>query len=182
MLVRIEPLLDGPHVEFLGEVCEHEKQELLGGATALLFPIDWSEPFGLVMIEAMACGTPVVAWRRGSVPEVLEDGVTGYLVESIDDAVSATMRVSSLSRARCRATFEKRFTAERMAREYVSVYEQLVDAARHRPANQGQITRGIAERVFRRDSQGGEVTGPGEQKQIGGDLLANPNQLFPGLV
>ena len=81
-----------PYVEYLGEIGEHEKQELLGNATALLFPIDWSEPFGLVMIEAMACGTPVVAWRRGSVPEVLDDGVTGCLVESMDDAVAATRR------------------------------------------------------------------------------------------
>jgi glycosyltransferase involved in cell wall biosynthesis len=114
-----------PYVEFLGEIGEHEKQELLGNATALLFPIEWPEPFGLVMIEAMACGTPVVAWRRGSVPEVLDDGVTGCLVESLDEAVAATKRAAAFSRARCRAVFEKRFTAERMARDYVSVYEQL---------------------------------------------------------
>ena len=115
-----------PYVEYLGEIGEHEKQELLGGATALLFPIDWSEPFGLVMIEAMACGTPVIAWRRGSVPEVLTDGVTGFLVQSVDEAVAAVQRTPNLSRARCRAVFEERFTAERMARGYVSIYEQLV--------------------------------------------------------
>jgi len=122
----IRPMFSLPYVEYLGEIGEHEKQELLGNAAALLFPIDWSEPFGLVMIEAMACGTPVVAWRRGSVPEVLEDGATGFLVDSMDDAVAATTRAATLPRARCRAVFEKRFTAERMAREYVAVYEQLV--------------------------------------------------------
>ena len=122
----IRPLFSLPHVEYLGEVAEHEKQELLGGATALLFPIDWSEPFGLVMIEAMACGTPVVAWRRGSVPEVLEEGVTGFLVESIDEAVAAAARAATHSRTRCRAAFERRFTAERMARDYVSIYQPMV--------------------------------------------------------
>ena len=122
----IRPLFSLPHVEYLGEVGEHEKQELLGGATALLFPIDWSEPFGLVMIEAMACGTPVVGWRRGSVPEVLEEGVSGFLVESIDEAVAAAARAATHSRARCRAAFERRFTAERMARDYVSIYEPMV--------------------------------------------------------
>jgi glycosyltransferase involved in cell wall biosynthesis len=117
-----------PYVEYLGEIGEHEKQEILGSATALLFPIDWAEPFGLVMIEAMACGTPVVAWRRGSVPEVLEDDVTGFLVESIDEAVAATKRAANFDRARCRAEFEKRFTAERMARNYVAVYQELAGA------------------------------------------------------
>jgi glycosyltransferase involved in cell wall biosynthesis len=129
----IRPLLAEPFVEFLGEVAEHEKQELLGQATALLFPIDWSEPFGLVMIEAMACGTPVVAWRRGSVPEVMVDGVTGFAVESIDDAVMATARAASLDRAACRAAFEARFTVERMAREYVAVYERLATDFAPRP-------------------------------------------------
>ena len=123
----IRPMFSLPYVEYLGEIGEHEKQELLGNATAVLFPIDWSEPFGLVMIEAMACGTPVVAWRRGSVPEVLENGVTGFLVESVDAAVAATERAAMLPRARCRAVFEKRFTAERMARDYVSVYEHLAE-------------------------------------------------------
>jgi glycosyltransferase involved in cell wall biosynthesis len=114
-----------PYVEYLGEIAVHEKQELLGGAMALLFPIDWSEPFGLVMIEAMACGTPVVAWRRGSAPEVLEDGVTGFLVESLGGAVAAVADLGRLDRATCRAEFERRFTVERMARDYVSVYERL---------------------------------------------------------
>ena len=118
-----------PYVEYLGEIGEHEKQELLGGAAALLFPIDWSEPFGLVMIEAMACGTPVVAWRRGSVPEVLTEGVTGFLVDSMDEAVAATRRAIDLSRARCRAVFEQRFTADRMARDYVAIYEQLAGSS-----------------------------------------------------
>jgi glycosyltransferase involved in cell wall biosynthesis len=118
-----------PHVEYLGEIGEHEKQELLGGAAALLFPIDWSEPFGLVMIEAMACGTPVVAWRRGSVPEVLTDDVSGYLVDSIEEAVAATERAVTLSRSRCRAAFEARFTADRMARDYLAVYEDVAGSS-----------------------------------------------------
>jgi glycosyltransferase involved in cell wall biosynthesis len=137
----IQSMFALPHVEYLGEIGEHEKQELVGGAMALLFPIDWSEPFGLVMIEAMACGTPVIAWRRGSVPEVLEDGVTGFMVESLDDAVAAAVGIGTLDRVRCRAAFERRFTVERMAREYVSVYEQLagMDGATSplTPAGQG---------------------------------------------
>jgi glycosyltransferase involved in cell wall biosynthesis len=124
----IRPLFSLPHVEYLGEIGEHEKQDLFGNATALLFPIDWSEPFGLVMIESIACGTPVVGWRRGSVPEVLEEGVTGFLVESIDEAVNAVGRATRHARAQCRAVFERRFTAERMARDYVSVYEQVAGA------------------------------------------------------
>jgi glycosyltransferase involved in cell wall biosynthesis len=113
-------------VEYIGEIGEDEKRSFLSGADALLFPIDWEEPFGLVMIEAMACGTPIVAFRRGSVPEVLEDGVTGFLVDSVDEAVDAVSRLPALSRARCRAEFERRFTATRMARDYVDVYEALI--------------------------------------------------------
>lgn len=119
---RIAPLLEQPHVAFLGEVGEAEKERLLGGARALLFPIDWPEPFGLVMIEAIACGTPVVGFRRGSVPEILDEGVTGYLVDGVDAAVEAVGRLGRLSRTRCREVFERRFTVERMAREYVEVY------------------------------------------------------------
>jgi glycosyltransferase involved in cell wall biosynthesis len=125
---RIRPRFSEPHVEYLGEIGEQEKQELLGNATALLFPIDWSEPFGLVMIEAMACGTPVIAWRRGSVPEVLENDVSGFIVESIDDAVEAVDRAAVHPRARCRAAFESRFTAARMASDYLSVYEDVAGA------------------------------------------------------
>jgi glycosyltransferase involved in cell wall biosynthesis len=120
----IEPLLReaGSAVKFIGEVGGRDKDEFLGNAYALLFPIDWREPFGLVMIEAMACGTPVVAWRNGSVPEVIDDGVTGYIVDSVEDAVMAVGRVKQLDRRTCRAVFEKRFDAARMAREYTNVY------------------------------------------------------------
>jgi glycosyltransferase involved in cell wall biosynthesis len=123
---RIEPLMAHPLVKFVGEIGEHEKDEFLGNATALLFPIDWPEPFGLVMIEAMACGTPVVAFRHGSVPEVLEDGVTGFIVDNIDDAVAATARCAQLDRRRIRARFEQRFSAERMAADYRRAYEQVM--------------------------------------------------------
>jgi glycosyltransferase involved in cell wall biosynthesis len=122
---RIAPLLDDPLIEFVGEIGEAEKNRFLGDAMALLFPIDWPEPFGLVMIEAMACGTPVVAFRNGSVPEVIEPGVTGFIVQDVDDAVQATRHAVELDRAACRARFEQRFTAARMARDYVDVYRRL---------------------------------------------------------
>jgi glycosyltransferase involved in cell wall biosynthesis len=122
---EIEPLLAAPHVRFVGEIGEHEKSEFLGGALALLFPIDWPEPFGLVMIEAMACGTPVIAYPHGSVPEVVEPGVTGLLVEGVEAAAAAVEQVRSLDRAACRRAFETRFSAERMARDYVALYERL---------------------------------------------------------
>lgn len=121
----IRPLLDGRHVEFIGEIGDAEKPAFLGGARALLFPIDWPEPFGLVMIEAMAAGTPVIAWRNGSTPEVIEHGRSGYLVESIDEAVVAVAAVAALPRAGVRAAFEQRFTADRMARDYIRLYEAL---------------------------------------------------------
>ena len=114
-----------PNVEYLGEISEADKAEFLGNARALLFPIDWPEPFGLVLIEAMACGTPVVAFPAGSVPEVVEHGVTGYIVETIADAVGAVESINALSRAGIRAVFDARFTAERMARDYVSLYTAL---------------------------------------------------------
>jgi glycosyltransferase involved in cell wall biosynthesis len=124
---QVEPLLAEPFVEFLGEIGDHEKEALLGNATALLFPIDWAEPFGLVMIEAMACGTPVIAWRAGSVPEVMVEGVTGFIVDTMDAAVAATNRVGSLSRRRCRRLFEDRFTVERMAADYLRLYRRVRD-------------------------------------------------------
>ncbi len=124
----IRPLLDHPLVEFIGEIGEGEKEAFLGGAKALLFPIDWPEPFGLVTIEAMACGTPVVAWRNGSMPEIIEDGVTGFLVESIEEAVLAVDRVDAISRRRCRMEFERRFSAARMASDYLALYEARVRA------------------------------------------------------
>ena len=122
----IAPLLRQPHVEFIGEIGDRDKQEFLGGAQALLFPIDWPEPFGLVMIEAMACGTPVIAYRRGSVPEVIDDAATGFICDDVDDAVRALEMVPSLSRARCRRVLDERFTARRMAQDYVEVYARLM--------------------------------------------------------
>lgn len=124
---KIKPLLDASKslVEYTGEITDREKNEFLGGARAVLFPIEWPEPFGLVMIEALACGTPVIAWKRGSVPEVLADGTTGYIVDSVSDAVAAVKRIDSLSRRKCRQVFEERFSAERMARDYLQVYERL---------------------------------------------------------
>jgi len=125
---NIEPLLceSQAWVEFIGEVGGRDKDEFLGNAHALLFPIDWAEPFGLVMIEALACGTPVIAWRNGSVPEVIEDGVTGFVVDSIEEAAHAVRRVAGLSRETCRKVFEERFDASRMARDYLEVYRRLV--------------------------------------------------------
>jgi glycosyltransferase involved in cell wall biosynthesis len=126
----IEPLLHKSRswVEFIGEVGGQEKDDLLGNALALLFPIDWPEPFGLVMIEALACGTPVIAWRNGSVPEVIEDGATGFVVDSVEEAAQAVGRVASLSRHTCRRVFEERFDAARMAQDHVEVYRRLVYA------------------------------------------------------
>jgi glycosyltransferase involved in cell wall biosynthesis len=121
----IEPLLDDPLIEFIGEIGDHQKSEFLGRAEALLFPIDWPEPFGLVMIEAMACGTPVVAWRCGSTPEVIEPGVTGFVVDSDAEADAAVLSARSLDRAAVRRRFDLRFSAGAMARRYVDLYEQI---------------------------------------------------------
>jgi glycosyltransferase involved in cell wall biosynthesis len=133
---ELKPQLEAARdfVEYLGEVGGETRARLFAGARALLFPIEWPEPFGMVMIEAMACGVPVIAFGRGAVPEVLEDGVTGYIVDGLDEAVAAVARVDALSRHRCREVFEQRFTAERMARDYVAVYERLVSGASGRRA------------------------------------------------
>jgi glycosyltransferase involved in cell wall biosynthesis len=125
---RIRPLLDHPLVEFVGEISDADKSEFLGNARALLFPIDWPEPFGLVMIEAMACGTPVIAFDRGSVSEVIEEAVTGFLVDSVAEAVLAVSRVGELDRALVRRRFEQRFSAQRMAGEYLAIYRRLARA------------------------------------------------------
>lgn len=122
---RIKPLLDDPLIEFVGEVAENEKQKLLGEAYAMLFLIDWPEPFGLAIIEAMACGTPVIAFGNGSVPEIIEPGVNGFIVDSMDETVEAISAVGSLSRAKCRRAFEKRFTVSRMAENYLAEYAKL---------------------------------------------------------
>jgi glycosyltransferase involved in cell wall biosynthesis len=121
----IEPLLIDPAVEFVGEIGDAEKSSFLGNATALLFPVDWPEPFGLVMIEAMACGTPVVAWRCGSVPEIIEEGITGFIVSSEEEAAAAVLRASALDRNVIRAVFNQRFAASAMANRYVDVYRRL---------------------------------------------------------
>jgi glycosyltransferase involved in cell wall biosynthesis len=120
-------MLTPPDVEYIGEISDGEKSSFLSGAIALLAPIAWPEPFGLVLIEAMACGTPVIAFNRGSVPEIVEDGVTGFVVEDEKEAVAATHRLSRLSRRAIRRRFEKRFTAQRMAREYLVVYRSLIE-------------------------------------------------------
>jgi glycosyltransferase involved in cell wall biosynthesis len=122
---RVEPQVDGKQVRLVGEVNDHAKQGFLAGAAALLFPIDWPEPFGLVMIEAMACGTPVIAFRSGSVPEVVDHGVTGFVVSDEEEAIQAIKSIGELDRRRIRAQFEKRFTARRMAEEYLNQYAAL---------------------------------------------------------
>ena len=138
---EIRPLLDHPLIEFIGEIGEREKQEFLGNAYALLFPIDWSEPFGLVMIEAMACGTPVVAFLRGSVPEVIDEGVTGFIVQSIEEAVVALERIQHFDRERCREVFERRFSATRMANDYVKIYEKLLASRNGNGAIHGNLRK-----------------------------------------
>jgi glycosyltransferase involved in cell wall biosynthesis len=125
---QIAPRLRQPHVDFIGEIGEADKGEFLGRAAALLFPIDWPEPFGLVMIEAFACGTPVIAFRRGSVPEVVDEGITGFVVDGLDPAVAAVGRITELSRSACRERFEARFAVERMARDYLELYRRLADS------------------------------------------------------
>ena len=145
----IAPLIEQPGIEFIGEISEREKAEFLGEARALLFPIDWPEPFGLSMIEAMACGTPVLAFRCGSVPEVIDDGVTGVIVDSDDEAVSRMPQVLALDRREVRRRFEERFSATRMAKSYLQVYNALLkrtsrsdrDAAM--PKLQPELERGM---------------------------------------
>jgi glycosyltransferase involved in cell wall biosynthesis len=127
---QIKPLMSLPHVEYIGEISEAEKAEFLGGAHALLFPIDWPEPFGLVMIESMACGTPVIAFKRGSVPEVIENGVSGFVVEDELSAVAAVNRLHTLPRETVRKAFEARFTSKVMAQNYIAQYERLLHQKR----------------------------------------------------
>lgn len=124
---QIHPMIKAGNVEYIGEINDAEKSEFLSGAVALLVPIDWPEPFGLVMIEAMACGTPVIAFNRGSVPEVVDDGITGFIVEDVTGAIGAVDRLGQLSRERIRRRFEERFTARRMAQDYLRVYRGLMD-------------------------------------------------------
>jgi glycosyltransferase involved in cell wall biosynthesis len=138
---EIRPLLDQPGIEFIGEIGDAEKSEFLSGAVGLLTLIDWPEPFGLVMIEAMACGTPVIAFPRGAVPEIIEDGVNGFIVADEEEAVSAVGRLGLLSRTRVRARFEERFTSRRMAEDYLRIYARLVDMAPARPSPNAMLNR-----------------------------------------
>jgi glycosyltransferase involved in cell wall biosynthesis len=137
---EIEPLLHQSGVEYIGEIDDRRKNAFLGEARALLFPIDWPEPFGLSMIEAMACGTPVLAFRNGAVPEVIDDGITGHIVDSTDEAIAKLGAVLALDRSRVRQRFEERFTATRMAHDYVKIYEGLIGA----PARRGEDTAATA--------------------------------------
>jgi glycosyltransferase involved in cell wall biosynthesis len=127
---KIKPLIDGRNVEYIGEISDQEKSKFLSGAIVLLVPIDWPEPFGLVMIEAMACGTPVIAFNRGSVPEVIDEEVTGFIVEDEKGAIGAVDRLPQLSRDKIRKRFEQRFTARRMAQDYLAVYRSMMDGAK----------------------------------------------------
>jgi glycosyltransferase involved in cell wall biosynthesis len=136
----IRPLVEPrDNVEFIGEIDENRKASFLGGAVALLFPIDWPEPFGLVMIEAMACGTPVIAYRGGSVPEIIDENVSGFIVDTIEEAVMAVRQIASVDRTKVRAQFERRFTAQRMARDYVSMYRELLSIQRQ-PGRLGALS------------------------------------------
>lgn len=127
---RIAPMVSAhPGIEFIGEIDELEKARFLGDAAALLFPIDWPEPFGLVMIEAMSCGTPVIAWPPGSVSEIVDPGVSGWIVDSVDAAVDAVARARSMDRRKVRAIFESRFTSDRMARDYLAIYSRLIGSS-----------------------------------------------------
>jgi glycosyltransferase involved in cell wall biosynthesis len=124
---KIKPLLDQPNIDFIGEIGDDQKADFLGNAVACLAPIDWPEPFGLNMIEAMACGTPTIAFRHGSIPEIIDIGVSGIIVESVEEAIEAVERAKLMSRAACRSAFERRFTVRRMAQDYVKLYERIVE-------------------------------------------------------
>jgi len=162
MDTAIRPLLDHPLVEFIGEIGDEEKVEFLGNAYALLFPIDWVEPFGIVMIEAMACGTPVIAFRRGSVPEVIDDGVTGFIVDDTEESLHALDKLHHFDREHCRKVFEDRFSAARMAGDYLKIYERLLGAkgrARPRPIGESVKRSDLAVRT------NGEAAGHGDSYQ-----------------
>lgn len=141
---EIKPLLDCSLVEFVGEIGDREKSDFLGNAFASLFPIDWPEPFGINMIEAMACGTPTIAFPGGSVPEVIEEGITGYIVESVEGAAAAIERVPQICRKGCRAVFERRFTAPRMTSEYLKIYDGLANTQPGRILN---VEGGLEEKI-----------------------------------
>jgi len=147
---KIEPLLDDPLVEFLGEISDAEKNDFLGDALALVCPYDWPEPFGLVLIEALACGTPVLAYRRGSIPEIIEQGVTGLISDNLQDMIASAKQVRNLDRGRCRKAFEERFTVQRMVRDYLSLYETLLDSRAERSAHRLVLRKRAARSAHRR--------------------------------
>ena len=143
----IRPLLNSNLIEFVGEIGDCEKNEFLGNALALLFPINWAEPFGIVMIEAMACGIPVIAFPGGSVPEIIEEGVNGFIVDNIEDAVSAVTKIPALDRNRCRRRFEERFTSRRMAQDYIAIYERITHRSPHTVLKSVQMPHATVKRV-----------------------------------
>ena len=145
----VKPLLSTPGVEFIGEINEAQKQDFLGGALALLFPVDWPEPFGLVMIEALACGTPVIARPCGSVPEVLRHGLSGFIESSVDNLAAAVNKIHEISRRACRDEFERRFTAEVMADNYEQIYSRLADTQRARSGVQPKFSAALARQAAR---------------------------------
>jgi glycosyltransferase involved in cell wall biosynthesis len=155
---RIERLLDHPLIEYVGEINDAEKNDFLGEAAALLCPYDWPEPFGLVLIEAMACGTPVLAYRQGSIPEIIDHGVTGYICDNIGEMAQAVAGLSLIDRTRCRELFEKRFTVERMVKDYLAIYESMA-AASHRP-------RLVAHSRTSGHALAGAVRGPAPQTDV----------------
>lgn len=157
---EIRPLMNNPLIEFIGEIDDHQKNEFIGNAKALLFPINWPEPFGLVMIESMACGTPVIAFNNGSVPEVMEDGVTGYIVKDCASALKAVQNIDKIDRLQCRKTFEQRFTATRMAKDYVRIYKEIVDGERGED-QQKQLIRAANGRAMN-----GHGLGPASQPEF----------------
>jgi glycosyltransferase involved in cell wall biosynthesis len=181
---KIRPMVKAnSDVEFIGEIGESDKADFLGGGAALLFPIDWPEPFGLVMIEAMACGTPVIAYRRGSVSEIVQDNVSGFVVDTIEEAVAAVRRVADLDRAKVRAAFERRFTAERMARDYVALYRQLL-AGRVQPVEvamlNGTHDRWRAVQPSRRGSDAiDDRNGAQFGRPISAPLFPRPEEKYP---
>ncbi|MGZ8217937.1 glycosyltransferase family 4 protein [Methylomagnum sp.] len=160
---KIRPLMDHPLIEFVGEVNEREKNDLLGNARALLFPIDWPEPFGLVMIEALACGTPVVAFNNGSVPEVLRHGETGFIVNTVDEAVAAVANIDAISRAHCRWEFENRFSSRLMAKSYGELYGRLLRGER---AGFGQP--GVIDLVATQAAKPKPKSRPEPERSVGG--------------
>ena len=137
---EIEPLLSDPLIEYIGEITDTEKNEFLGQAMALVCPYDWPEPFGLVLIEALACGTPVLAYRRGSIPEIIEDGTTGFVCEGVDELTTAIHRIPEIDRRQCRQTFEERFSVERMAQDYLRVYTHTFGSTYEREAEAGSFS------------------------------------------